>query len=142
MCTNPTNRLVVWLRGVGLVLAGVVVLGLAVLEFLSIRDFVDHAHHADGVVIALTAGPAHSEVQFVDPTTGGTETFPGNGFGASHRVGDRVKVLWLRREGGVLHAQLDEWGPLWGFNVHTGGTGLALVIGGLVVLRRGLRKQA
>jgi hypothetical protein len=122
-----------------MVLTGIVVLGFGVLEFLSIRDFAVHAQHAEGVVVALTAGPAHSEVQFFDPETGKQETFLGNGWGASHRVGDRVKVLWLRREGGVLDAQLDEPGPLWGFNVHTGITGVVLLIGGLVVLLRGLR---
>jgi hypothetical protein len=87
MGTNPSSRLMVWIRGVGLVLSGVVVLGFALLEFLAVRDFVDHAHRADGVVVALTAGPAHSEVQFLDPETGKQESFLGNGWGASHRVG-------------------------------------------------------
>jgi hypothetical protein len=32
-------------------------------------------------------------------------------------------------------------GPLWGFNVHTGVTGMVRVIGGLVVMRRGLRNR-
>ena len=51
-----------------------------------------------------------------------------------------MRVLWLRREG-VLDARFDESGPLWGFNAQTFATGVVLLIGGLFVLRRGLRSS-
>jgi len=114
---------------------GMVVLGLSLLELRSIQDFVAHAHRTEGRVVGLTAGPAHSEVRFVDHETGEAVTFPGNGLGASHRVGERVRVLYLRTDG-VMDAHLDERGPLWGFCLLTIGTGVGAMVGGALTLLR------
>lgn len=135
MSTDSSTRLVATIRGAALAVLGAIVLGFAVIELMSIYAFVENARRTEGLVVALTAGPAHSQVQFVDPHTGEQNTFPGNGLGASHRVGDRVMVLWLRRDG-VIDARLNEPGPLWGFSFLTGATGLILMIGGVLVLRR------
>ena len=141
MTTNAPNRVVILLRGVGLVFSGALVLALSLLELRSIQNFVDHARRADGTVVSLTAGPAHSEVRFVLPDTGEFVTFPGNGLGASHRVGEQVKVLF-RRSDGVVIAKLDEPVPLWGFCLLTIATGAGLMIGGALTLLRKTNTQS
>jgi hypothetical protein len=131
----PQTRIVTLLRGIGLVLIGAIVLGLSLLELRSIQDFVAQARSVEGTVVGLTAGPAHSEIRFVDPISGEPVTVPGNGLGASHHVGESVKVL-VRHRSGVTTAKLDEPGPLWGFCLMTVVTGLALMLGGVFTLRR------
>jgi len=138
---DTSTPLVAWIRGGCLALGGAVVVGLAALELLSTRDFVARAHRAEGTVVALNAGEAHPEVQFEESERREPVSFPGNGFGVSHRVGDRVRVLY-RREGEVIVAKLDEPSPLWGFPLMTVGTGVALLIGGLYTLRRAHRARA
>ena len=88
MRTDSSTRLVATIRGAALAVLGAIVLGFAVIELMSIYAFVENARRTEERVVALTAGPAHSQVQFIDPHTGQQNTFPGNGLGASHRVGD------------------------------------------------------
>ena len=139
--TDTSNPVVAWIRGSCLVVGGAVVIWLAALELSSIQDFVAQAHRAEGTVVALNAGTAHPEVRFEEPDRGEPVSFPGNGFGVSHRVGDRVRVLYLR-EGRVLDARLDEPSPLWGFALMTVGTGAVLLIGGGYTLLRAYRARS
>jgi len=140
LMTMPApNRIATWLRGLTLLLGGAITLGFAVIDLRSTRELVEHAHHANGTVVALNAGTSHPEVRFKEAESGEQVSFPANGW-VSHRVGEQVKVLYIRRDS-VMTAKLDESGALWHFPVMTALTGAGLVLASLFVLCRRPRQS-
>lgn len=108
---------------------GIGVLSFTVANVTETRRLVDTGDRAVGAVIALYAGAtSHPEIEFKD-SAGHIVRFPGNGF-VSHRVGDRVEVLF-RAQNPVGTAVLNEPGALWSFDIADGLLGAVMVIASL-----------
>lgn len=121
--------LISWL----LIVAGVGMLGMALLDARSTRLFIERAQRAEGVVTSLYAGAAHPKVEFKTPA-GDPVTIAGTGF-TRHRQGQSVRVLYLPNL--PEHAKLDEPGVLWFSACMTGLLGAALLAAGCIKLRSG-----
>jgi hypothetical protein len=121
------------LKGAVFALLGLVFVGIGVNDCVDTRDFVRHARKAEGIVIALNAGPAHPQVEYADET--GTKfTMPGRGW-ISYRRGDRVAVLYLVNDP-HHESKIDDPGALWDFVAIFSGLGAtALLVGMYLMLR-------
>lgn len=128
-----TVQLTPRVTGFVLALAGCVFVALALLITAHTNRFIARASRAEATVVSLYAGSSHPKFEFIDPH-GEKLNFYGSGW-ISHRVGDRVPVLFLENDPHGT-AQLGEPGALWflpGAFVLLGGA--ALLIGLTVLLR-------
>jgi len=121
------------LRGAGFMLAGTALLAFVWLGAQAKTEFAHDARRAEGIVVALQAGPAHPKIEFAD-TNGNKVAFFAGGW-ISHRVGDRVQVLFLE-DAPLATAQLDEPGSRWFLLTIVGTLGGGMLIGGSLILAR------
>jgi hypothetical protein len=119
------------LAGVLVSFAGLLFVGISVITSLVTRDFISNAQRAEATVVSLYAGSSHPKLEFVRPD-GEKVDFYGSGW-ISHRVGDRVPVLYLK-DGA---AKIDEPGSLWFLPGMFGALGgAALLVSVFMFLRR------
>lgn len=88
--------------------------GLAV-SIQSTRQFLEAAIKAPGVVIALTAGGSHPQIEYTN-LRGERVSYPQGGLIFGFRVGDKVTVLYLEDS---LNPQetIDKFGAIWEFSI-------------------------
>jgi hypothetical protein len=124
--------------GVVLAVAGAAFVALSVLGVLNTNSFISRAKRGEATVVSLYAGSSHPKFEFVDPN-GEKLSFYGTGW-ISHRVGDRVPVLFLDSDSRKT-VKLDEPGALWFLPGAFGFFGGAALLTGLAVLVRSNRNQ-
>ena len=116
-----------------LALAGVLFVGIAVVIGVSTREFISNAQGGEATVVSLHAGSAHPKLEFVR-ADGKTLEFYGSGW-ISHRVGDRVPVLY-EANGTPSSIELDEPSTLWFLPGMFGALGSVAFLVGLYVSLR------
>lgn len=122
------------LRGVILLMIGLVALALSCCLALERKRFLETAQRAPGEVVARNAGGAHPEIRFVDHA-GEVISYPQGGLIWGYREGMQVEVLYEpnhpRRSAVVRDA-----GALWGVPALFGAVGGVLILGGICALRQ------
>jgi hypothetical protein len=125
------------LTGLVMALVGAVFLMLSCIGILLTQAFVERAQRGEAVVVSLHRGPSHPKIEFIG-SKGEKIEFYGTGL-TSHRVGDRVSVLFLDSDP-ETSVRLDEPGSLWFLPSVFGVLGGAALVVGLFILLRFKRK--
>lgn len=129
-----TVQLAPRLTGFVLALVGAVFLTVSCITIVMTQGFVSRAQHSEATVVSLYAGTSHPTLEFTD-SKGEKFEFHGTGW-TSHRMGDRVPVLFLESDP-VTSVKIDEPGSLWFLPAMFGLLGgSALLIGLFAILRR------
>lgn len=92
-------------------LVGLALLLAALVTGLSTERFIHTASHADGAVVALSAGGSHPRVSF-RTADGRAALFSGGGLIFGYRVGQPASAL-RRANAPARTAILAAWGSLW-----------------------------
>lgn len=126
--TPSSNPLLSRIKGLFIVVIGVVLLVICGYLALDRHTFLSSAHKAPGIVKSLNAGGSHPQIEFTS-SAGKVVSYPQGGMIFGYKTGQAVDVYY-REEDPAMTPEIDDFGALWGASILMGVLGVAFVLGG------------